>query len=353
MAIITSLPGLSVTVEVEGEAAWEFRHPIRERDNSTRLEGENFDLPPNHEGPLPHVVRYIEGVPGEAFEVVIVKEASFQGRSHHLGYKLYMDGKETGKDQHYPGYPAGKWTSRISGFISGNPTSGYQEHRFRFKDLQLTTDTRGADENISDEDLRRQTLLVREYGRLIVEVYNMDESGWTDSFRTYDVTPELRDPKFSEQALEGSSLDCVVIETSHPIHPPQPEKYREWNHNDPANLPFAVFEFIYRTRHKQKVLRESVSLWNLLPPWTRLQGQENNQRFRHRSRTADEIEESSMAEDYVHREVGQLCSQPRLPRPEAKHSAHQNTLQNTYGTAGKWCVGWETDARRARGRRPY
>lgn len=138
MAIITSFPGLSVTVEVEGKAASEFHHPIRECGASTKLEREDFDLPPDHKGRLPHVVRYIEGTPGEKFEVVIVKEPNFPERGHHLGYKLYIDGKEAGKDQHHPGYPASQWTSRVSGFISGNPTNGYREHSFRFKNLQLS-----------------------------------------------------------------------------------------------------------------------------------------------------------------------------------------------------------------------
>lgn len=145
MAVIPSIPGLSVTVEVEGKAACEFRHPFPERDNSTIIEREDFDLPSDYEGPLPHLVRYIEGTPGEEFEVVVVKEASFPRKSHHLGYILSIDGKDTGRDQQYPGNPAERWTSRLSGFISGNPTNGYKEHKFQFKDLRSSKPLRSAD----------------------------------------------------------------------------------------------------------------------------------------------------------------------------------------------------------------
>jgi hypothetical protein len=135
MAVIPSLPGLSVTVEVEGRAAVEFQHPSPDSDNSTIMEREGFDLPPDHTGPLPHVVQYIEGTPGQELEVVAVKDASFHGRSHHLGYTVYIDDEDTGRDQQFPGDPSGRWQSRFSRFSSGNPMEGYQTHTLKFEEL--------------------------------------------------------------------------------------------------------------------------------------------------------------------------------------------------------------------------
>lgn len=142
MAIIPSLPGLRVTTEVDGKAALEFQRPSPEapdRDNSTTTERDDYDLPPVYTGPLPHVTRYIVGTPGKEFAIVVVKDASFQGRSHHLGYTLYIDDQTTGCDQQFPENPAEGWTSRFSQFSSGNPKEGYKRHKLKFEEFPRGT----------------------------------------------------------------------------------------------------------------------------------------------------------------------------------------------------------------------
>lgn len=42
----------------------------------------------------------------------------------------------------------------------------------------------------------------------------------------------------------------MASHTSHSIHPPERRRRREWNYSNPAKRPFAVFEFIYRTRRQ-------------------------------------------------------------------------------------------------------
>ncbi|KAK3299809.1 uncharacterized protein B0H64DRAFT_447722 [Chaetomium fimeti] len=243
MAVITSLPGLRVTVESNGVAAEEHEHPHPQEDNSRTMVRENFDLPPDYEGPLPHLVRYIEAKPGEEFEFVVVKEADVQGQSHHLGFGFYIDGELANRSQEYPDAPSRAWRLRVGGFSSGNQSSGYRRHNYQFKELRLT-----QGDDLSTRDLQRQTSLAQECGMLRVVVQNMEESRFLNSFKPHKITTQFKVTELPEEALKGLTTDCATSLTSRPRDPPEPRRRRQWNYSDPERRPFAVFDFIYRLR---------------------------------------------------------------------------------------------------------
>lgn len=70
MAVIDLIPGLTVTVKVDGRTAQEYEGP--------RVETDFMDLTHYHHAPMkpgppnpPHVIKYIEAIPGAFFKIRI------------------------------------------------------------------------------------------------------------------------------------------------------------------------------------------------------------------------------------------------------------------------------------------
>jgi hypothetical protein len=134
MAVIQSIPGLEATIEVGGATVNEYDDP---NDEAKEMKADDFDLPAAYtqDMDLPCVVRYIEAVPGQLFQVRLVKETHFQKRSNHIGYLLRVDNESLpGKQEQCA---SERWNSIINSCWSGNPTIGYKTHKFRFAALSI------------------------------------------------------------------------------------------------------------------------------------------------------------------------------------------------------------------------
>jgi hypothetical protein len=143
MAVIESLPGIEVTIGVDGEAAKEYDVPLAHDDEDNTRPGmtrDEFDLPADHDDALPHVIKYIEVKPGAPFEFRVKKEHNFQRRGHHIGFQAFADGRfmgfrhEGGKSANNP---MGVWDVAMDRMLSGNPRVGYKTHQYMFTPLGI------------------------------------------------------------------------------------------------------------------------------------------------------------------------------------------------------------------------
>lgn len=91
MAIISHLPGLKVTIEVNGKTAKEYDAP---EDAAAAPEDMSFHVPEPTEDADPYVVKYIESVPGARFRVRVVRTTEFRKRSAGLVHGLELDGQK-------------------------------------------------------------------------------------------------------------------------------------------------------------------------------------------------------------------------------------------------------------------
>lgn len=140
MAIINIVPGLEATIKVNGITAAEYENPDPEESHA--LTHVDFDLPGTTDQALPLVVKYIEAKPGERYEFCVAKKFWFHQRNHHIAYGVSMDGFNLNL-RHQPAHNhrarKQEWHASTSGYISGNPTAGYENHLFQFSALDIGT----------------------------------------------------------------------------------------------------------------------------------------------------------------------------------------------------------------------
>jgi hypothetical protein len=143
MAVIQSLPGVEVTIGVDGEAAKEYDiPPPNDSEGNTRpsMTRDEFDLPADYDEALPHVVKYIELKQGARFQFRVKKESNFQRRGHHIAFRGYADGRAMGfmhEGDKSAKTPMATWDLAMDGMWSGNPRVGYKIHRYLFTPLGI------------------------------------------------------------------------------------------------------------------------------------------------------------------------------------------------------------------------
>ena len=141
MAILDSVPGLEVYINVDGSRATEYDDP------DGGAQGKDlgyFDIPVGHSQVQqpPYVIKYIEAKPGAPFSFCIVTEQHFQRPSDHIAHGLSVDGH--GSFLRHEGNRELAANSRK--FISydatqfGNPTDGFKEHSFMFAPVEIGMD---------------------------------------------------------------------------------------------------------------------------------------------------------------------------------------------------------------------
>ena len=138
MAVMSFVPGLRVTICMNGMEAKEYDNP---HDEATTFLPWDFDLPACQErGPkIPYIVKYIEAIPGAKYEIAVDKyPALFSRRSHHIACKLLFDGREVGL-RHEGTNKREDQQQRFTvvGFWAGGPMVGYAGHKFRFAPLNV------------------------------------------------------------------------------------------------------------------------------------------------------------------------------------------------------------------------
>ena len=202
MAILPTIPGLEVTILVDGVAAAEYGDPDAEENTRASLLPK-YDLPP---GPsdlqtVPYVVKYIEAKPGAAFEIQVVKTALFERRSHHIAHRIKLDGRVCLSMAHEggDGAPRSEWRRITGTVLSGSPAAGYKAHKFLFSPLSTVDDSSG-----------NSLPFAKTCGTIITSLYHMNRCRDRVGATIRDKAPELGAVKLSEKALKGRAVDCLT-----------------------------------------------------------------------------------------------------------------------------------------------
>lgn len=230
MAVISSVPGLEVTVVIGGVSAQEYAVPDGEErvpDNVTR---QGYHVPPNSSQSLPYTAQYIEAKPGEQYAFKVKKGPGFQNRSNHIAYRITLDGNQLGL-VHDMSKRKHDWETITDACCTGSPTEGYTSHRFQFAALDISTKTsffaRSSSiaycsavetDKISATELTTQKLMAERYGKLLVSFYRMRKS----ELRKENVAPPWHQPAINvaEKAIKGKTVDCfttLVMDRSAPL----------------------------------------------------------------------------------------------------------------------------------------
>jgi hypothetical protein len=138
MAIIQSIPGLEVTVVINGVAAEEYALPDGEDEVPDNMTRDDFHVPPNYGQSLPYTARYIEAKPGELYTIHVKKGSNFWARSNHIAYSFSPDGHRFGLI-HDTKKRKQDWEHTATAYVTGNSTAGYEMHKFQFAALDIGT----------------------------------------------------------------------------------------------------------------------------------------------------------------------------------------------------------------------
>jgi hypothetical protein len=138
MAVIPSVPGLTVTIAVDGQALPEYDNPgIQGSETLTR---DDFHLPNGHNDSLPHIMKFVESTPGKPFAIWVDRDPSFQLLSHHIAFHILLDGWDLGR---YGDETSQKdtWSLEVSEKISKCPEGDettYTSRQFYFSELKIS-----------------------------------------------------------------------------------------------------------------------------------------------------------------------------------------------------------------------
>ncbi|KAK3693344.1 hypothetical protein B0T22DRAFT_505000 [Podospora appendiculata] len=232
MAVIDAVPGLSATIEIEGDGL-----RTREYDDSS-------GAPVGY--PCPAVVKYIRALPGARFTFHFSKTPPvFQQEGHHIAYILTIDGQslttvhEVGKGD-LPTYHS-PWESYTGYYCTGSADTGYRQHDFKFAKREL------SDANsMSQEEQDRQFVTAKDQGVLKIDFFSMKP---IQEEHVLDYQAGILKPKkHTEEALKGKEVDCVATATTKHYTSRSTPKIPIDDFHHYHQQPFAVFEFRYRSR---------------------------------------------------------------------------------------------------------
>ncbi|KAL8388782.1 hypothetical protein RB599_010106 [Gaeumannomyces hyphopodioides] len=246
MAISDRIPGLEVTVEVDGERAVE-HHDDAAYDEPCAVA---FDSPAGV-----RVVKYIEAKSGAPFSLRIKRAANFDLRGDQIGWFVAVDGGPYWGLQEItlrtPRIGA-VYLSEISGYPEGDAVSGFIKKRWKFGDLDIES----ADTRSTAEVMAKQTSLAKSLGVITVKVHHMLRPTEVRSQRAFH--DDKNTGPINEKALKGRALSLRTTTDAEPGSRSGQSRQYEFNYLDPQRRPFAVFEFRYRTREdliKEAILR--------------------------------------------------------------------------------------------------
>ncbi|KAL8419181.1 hypothetical protein RB594_002402 [Gaeumannomyces avenae] len=247
MAISNLIPGLEVTVKVDGEAAIE-HDDAAAYDEPCAVE---YDSPAGV-----RVVKYIEAKSGAPFCLTIKRASNFNFRGDQIGWSVAVDGGRGRRQQEIslqtPRRGA-EWVSQVTGYSEGDPVSGFIKKFWRFGDLDIES----ADTRSTAEAMAKQTLLAKSLGVITVTVHHLLRPDQVTTPRAF--RDETNTGPVNEKALKGKALSLRAAANPKPGARPKPRSRRyQFKYLDPKRRPFAVFEFRYRTREdliKEAILR--------------------------------------------------------------------------------------------------
>ncbi|KAK0732458.1 hypothetical protein B0T21DRAFT_196227 [Apiosordaria backusii] len=253
MAILPSVPGLTVTIEVTEKPTKEYDDP-EAHSLQVEMQPEDFDLPPNlPPNDIPYVVKYIEAKPGAFYRFKVTLLPRFSQKAHHVAYTVSNDGsralpshitKRYRVERHGLSVLEHTAASTVRKTRGGNFIRRY----FCFAALNVV-----ESDNFTTEEVKEQISKAKDCGVLKVELYHMEESGlepwrWSCS----DVSES--NTTMAEKALKGKAIDCIAGSVSRPSK--DPGMFYVDKYHDPKKRPFAIFEFRYRS--KEGLIKEGI-----------------------------------------------------------------------------------------------
>ncbi|EJT68990.1 hypothetical protein GGTG_13496 [Gaeumannomyces tritici R3-111a-1] len=168
MAISDRIPGLEVTVKVDGERA------IEHHDDAACNEPCTIEL----DSPAGvRVVKYIEAKSGAPFSVHIKRTSNFNFLGDHIGWSVAVDGGQSWKKQEVnlrARERGAEWSYEMTGYFEGDFVSGFIKKCWKFGDLDIVP----ADTRSIAEVLAKQTLFASGY-RGILSATRIDLSSFS------------------------------------------------------------------------------------------------------------------------------------------------------------------------------
>ncbi|KAL8294745.1 hypothetical protein RB597_008511 [Gaeumannomyces tritici] len=195
MAISDRIPGLEVTVKVDGERATE-HHDDAAYDEPCAVK---LDSPDGV-----RVVKYIEATSGAPFSVHIKRTSGFNFRGNHIGWSVAVDGGQLCKKQEVSPRTrkrGAEWSSEMTGYFKGDSVSGFIKKRWKFGDLDIVS----ADTHITAEMMAKQMLLAKSLGVITVGVYHLLRPNRVKPWRAKP-HDDINTGPINEKALKGRAL---------------------------------------------------------------------------------------------------------------------------------------------------
>ncbi|PMD38440.1 hypothetical protein L207DRAFT_585338 [Hyaloscypha variabilis F] len=237
MAILSSLPGIQVTVCVGGQDA---------------PEHDDNDMEPNPEPNL--VSSYIEAETMMEFSIKLIVQDPFNLSYPTLGFQIYVDGVKVREPllrrvifEKANGY----WESMWGGIklSTGDDQENCVERPFKFSEIHTSTD----DENL--DALETDKSLMNKVGEIVVKLHRRHKSHFIGPKVEHDAPLDAPPSVVHEKALKGQAK-------SHGIALGQARASRfsrkfEANFMDGEGKPIAVFRFKYRD---QKAFRSLLAI---------------------------------------------------------------------------------------------
>ncbi|KAK7968059.1 uncharacterized protein PG986_002336 [Apiospora aurea] len=244
MAILDEIPGLEVTVQIDGYNVREYTDPYDVNRRRSR-------------DACPKVFKYIESKTGANFAVCFLKEPDFQELSHHIAFRVHVDSVEAGFFHEPNNFNYREWGVKVDGGTWKNER-GVTSYKFRFADFSILPNDDFSLEEIEDHKNEASRI-----GTIKVSVYDMqdaifvEEDGAQDRGRGRNASSAdealTRQDYFAEKAVKGDRALHHSIDFSHRRERLTPRvqyhgglvRRSVWA--DPQKRPFAEFEFRYRS----------------------------------------------------------------------------------------------------------
>ncbi|KAK8058038.1 hypothetical protein PG994_008486 [Apiospora phragmitis] len=241
MAILDDVPGLEVTIQINGYNVREYTDPYdktrRSRDDCHK------------------VTKYIESKTGANFAVCFLKDPDFKHLSHHIAFRVHVDSVEAGFFHEPNFFDYREWGVKVDGGSWRNQ-QGTTSYKFRFSGFSVLPNDDFSLEEIEDHKKEASRI-----GTIKVSVYDMQEpifveaDGGRGRNDRNDSAAEalIRQDFFAEKAVKGDRALTHSVDFGHRQQiRALPAQHRDglvkrsvWA--DPKKRPFAEFEFRYRS----------------------------------------------------------------------------------------------------------
>ena len=206
MAVIDSIPGLEVTVEINKKKAREYKDDPSDDpgadapDLDTR--GYLAQDAPNH-----YMVRYIEAKPGELFGIKVHRSPNFKHVGHHIGVRVSVGSCRVSISQDKTRASVRKpvptsWTHKHNAVLTGSEKDGFRTNSFIFDNLSV------VDQEYTNATIREHHLKeAKRIGIIKVKVFNMK---YSDQYQEAHCGTGLEAiTRVDEKALKGKAVDCT------------------------------------------------------------------------------------------------------------------------------------------------